>query len=188
MLEKEEVWNKTYWFMVNPECEPRDHDDHGAGNIHGHHEVGQLPGKHKINLRVILHFPAKHRYCVPGDSCILQCWSWHRSNHDQTCPAWTPPADSGWRQIVMESLHPKHRSHQSWSIHLNITSSQPARFCCWEQCSQFARQIQSVSLWQSIKNDILQLATYKWHVCSSNGNSRRCMEQDTVSETLTNAD
>ena len=36
--------------MINPECEPGHDHDHGAGDVHGDHVVGELPGEHQVHL------------------------------------------------------------------------------------------------------------------------------------------
>ena len=36
--------------VVDPEGEPGDDDDHDAGDVHGHQEVGQFPGEDQVNL------------------------------------------------------------------------------------------------------------------------------------------
>ena len=37
--------------MVQPEGEPGHGDGHGAGHVDRHHEEGELPGKHQVNLQ-----------------------------------------------------------------------------------------------------------------------------------------
>ena len=36
--------------MIYPKCKPGDDHYHGAGDIHGDHVVGELPGKHQVHL------------------------------------------------------------------------------------------------------------------------------------------
>ena len=40
--------------VVDPEGEPGDDDDDEAGDVHGHQEVGQLPGEDQVNLETEL--------------------------------------------------------------------------------------------------------------------------------------
>ena len=37
--------------MVEPEGEPGDGDCHGAGDVDGHDEERELPGKHEVHLQ-----------------------------------------------------------------------------------------------------------------------------------------
>ena len=45
--------------MINPECKPRNDDNHEAGDVHGDHEVGKFPCKDQIHLKAAV-LPCKY--------------------------------------------------------------------------------------------------------------------------------